>query len=154
MTDRVTDHRLRLFKTPYQRRRYAKERRARNAAGSRCVNENAAGTHGLATHGCRCGACDATYRGTAVTDSELLDAIVPGGWGWSKLGDFLEIFTPGIVVRQCSIGLVRFVTIDLSRRCYRAGMTRAGIPQHQTTYAGRGWRRRLVEDAVAWLRAA
>lgn len=143
MTDRVTDHRLRLFKTPYQRRRYARERRARNSVGSRCVNENDAGTHGLATDGCRCHACHETYRGTAVTDDELLMDVIPIGWGWVRTGDFLEITAPG----------VGFVTVDLARRCYRAGLMKVGDPQHQGTYTARGWRRRLVEDAIAWLMA-
>lgn len=31
-----------------------------------CINENAAGTHGRATHGCRCKACYAVHKGVPV----------------------------------------------------------------------------------------
>lgn len=37
-------------------------RRDRNRAAGRCVNENAAGTHGPATHGVRCERCDVVWR--------------------------------------------------------------------------------------------
>lgn len=44
----------------------SKARRDRNRAAGFCINENAAGTHGKATHGVRCRRCCATHRGVAV----------------------------------------------------------------------------------------
>jgi hypothetical protein len=43
----------------------AKKRRDRNFDAGRCINENKAGTHGLATHGCRCQRCDETHARSA-----------------------------------------------------------------------------------------
>lgn len=47
-------------------RRYTDKRRARNQAARRCINDTVAGTHGLATHGCRCKRCYATHKGVPV----------------------------------------------------------------------------------------
>lgn len=50
------------FKTYAQHRRASKRRRARARVDGRCVNENNRGTHGQATHGCRCLACHETHK--------------------------------------------------------------------------------------------
>lgn len=41
---------------------WALARRTRNAANGDCVNENLTGTHGPATHGCRCAPCDIKHK--------------------------------------------------------------------------------------------
>jgi hypothetical protein len=38
-------------------------RRERNRAAGACINENNRGTHGKATHGCRCERCYVVHRG-------------------------------------------------------------------------------------------
>lgn len=43
------------------------DRRARNEAAGRCINENQRGTHGLATHGKRCHRCHLVARHGAAT---------------------------------------------------------------------------------------
>ena len=43
-------------------RNNAKARRDRNRAAGNCVNENAQGTHGKATHGVRCERCWEIWR--------------------------------------------------------------------------------------------
>jgi hypothetical protein len=52
----------REYKTPRWRRQLAMKRRAMAKQAGACVNENERGTHGKATHGCRCAACDLTHR--------------------------------------------------------------------------------------------
>jgi len=56
---------VRGFQTTYGLRKAMKVRRARNADNGRCVNENSAGTHGPATHGCRCASCDVVHKRSA-----------------------------------------------------------------------------------------
>jgi len=62
--------RRRSYKTVYHVRSKAKRRRDRlsqrqpDGTRLRCINENAQGTHGPPTHGCRCCACDAIYQET------------------------------------------------------------------------------------------
>jgi hypothetical protein len=50
----------------YRSRKRAREqsakRREANKAAGRCINENKAGTHGTATHGSRCKACDLVHK--------------------------------------------------------------------------------------------
>ena len=45
------------MKTDPDTREWSRFRRARNREAGLCVNENKRGTHGPATHGCRCRAC-------------------------------------------------------------------------------------------------
>lgn len=58
------------YKTAYHVRSKAKRRRAKlspvleDGRRAACINENDAGTHGPATHGCRCKACDETHKRT------------------------------------------------------------------------------------------
>jgi len=67
METRTQPSTKRSYKTAYHVRSKAKRRRARLSpvmdGGTRaaCINENEAGTHGPATHGCRCDACHKTY---------------------------------------------------------------------------------------------
>lgn len=64
-------HARRLESDPTQtlvlngRRSRASKRRDSGSRAGRCVNENKSGTHGPATHGCRCEACHRTHRRTA-----------------------------------------------------------------------------------------
>lgn len=44
-----------------------------------------------------------------------------------------------------------YVTIDWERRGFRAGVSRIGTMASTKTYSGRGWRKKLHTDAVAWL---
>jgi hypothetical protein len=54
------------YQTDEIQRRLSAVRRDRNRVAGRCVNENSLGTHGVATHGCRCERCDRVYRGLPV----------------------------------------------------------------------------------------
>jgi hypothetical protein len=45
------------------------------------------------------------------------------------------------------------VTVDIDRRGFALGIV-AMVPRYSTRYAGRGWRDRLVDDAVKALQAA
>lgn len=55
----------RRYRTYPDHRRASKARRDAAREQERCVNENSRGTHGPATHGCRCHACDVTHRRSA-----------------------------------------------------------------------------------------
>lgn len=55
----------RHYKSAYQDRKRARLLREHNRERRHCVNENAQGTHGLATHGVRCAACHDVHRRTA-----------------------------------------------------------------------------------------
>lgn len=48
----------------------AANRRNRNKALGRCINENKQGTHGPATHGILCRACRAAHRGVPIEQVE------------------------------------------------------------------------------------
>lgn len=50
------------YKNTYAHREHQREVRRRNREAGRCINENAAGTHGPATHGCRCSECYRVHR--------------------------------------------------------------------------------------------
>jgi hypothetical protein len=58
------------YKTAYHVRSKAKRRRDRlsqlqpDGTRLRCINENAQGTHGAPTRGCRCDACHEIYKET------------------------------------------------------------------------------------------
>ena len=51
------------YKTLITQRDTSQQRRDRNRAAGLCINENKAGTHGRATHGCRCQHCYEVHRG-------------------------------------------------------------------------------------------
>jgi len=55
----------------------AQARRACNAAAGLCINENARGTHGKATHGCRCEHCYLVHAGHSKQDrvERLIDKL-------------------------------------------------------------------------------
>lgn len=43
------------------------------------------------------------------------------------------------------------VSIDWKQRCYRSGFSTTGSPMYAPDARGRGWRKRLIESATAWL---
>jgi len=43
------------------------------------------------------------------------------------------------------------VTIDWARRCVRSGFSTTGQAVTRRGYTGRGWRQRLVDDAIKFL---
>jgi hypothetical protein len=53
---------IRRYKTPYQKRKYARKRRLALAGKSLCINN---GSHGRATHGVLCDACRLVHRESA-----------------------------------------------------------------------------------------
>jgi hypothetical protein len=71
---------------------------------------------------------------------------IPHGW-------LVEWTTPSQGKRLLVESARGFVTIDLDRRGFRLGIVDRVEP-NPTKYAGRGWIDRLVDDAVAALRAA
>ena len=87
-----------------------------------------------------------------ITDKQLDDirARTPTGWT-AELYDSLDDACQHVVLAWPGNG---YVTIDFEKRGYRSGISISGpytcIPGRCT---GRGWRGRLVTDAVAWLQA-
>lgn len=76
---------------------------------------------------------------------ELFDAgLIPKGWTWEFVGEDLIVISAGARKGH--------VTIDLLRRSFRAGAVKVRPRLSMTTYAGRGWRDKVVEDAVTWLK--
>lgn len=74
---------------------------------------------------------------------EMITAAVPEGWRlapWS--GSCWEL----------SAGRVGAVTIDYTTRSFRPGLSIRPSLDRETRYGGRGWRARLLEDAIAHLR--
>jgi len=55
----------------------SRDRRSRNVLAGRCLNENAAGTHGAATHGGLCRRCRAVHRYGAAWVAEHGDGMLP-----------------------------------------------------------------------------
>lgn len=55
----------RKYKTSAWHRRRQRLRRQAASDLARCINENAAGGHGSATHGCRCETCHEVHRRSA-----------------------------------------------------------------------------------------
>lgn len=76
---------------------------------------------------------------------------IPEGWQFKqlkpeKLGCYL-LTTPS------TRPPVLMATVDFRRRVFRGGLTVTGRAAVEITafYTGRGWRQRLVDDAMAWL---
>lgn len=67
----VTRRPRRQYRTHWTRRIKAIGRRERlspkleDGGRGACINENNRGTHGAATHGCRCATCHETYKRSA-----------------------------------------------------------------------------------------
>lgn len=81
-----------------------------------------------------------------MSGSKAFDELsVPEGWKLDHESDVQSIVsTPSPEVYYASI--------DWGERCFRSGMTTFGSRINHQEYAGPGWRQRLVNDAVAWLR--
>lgn len=73
---------------------------------------------------------------------------LPAGWASEDWGGQLVLKAPALVGHVPYAG---YVTVDFSRRCFRSGSVTIGPAASQATYTGRGWRQRLIDDAVAWL---
>jgi hypothetical protein len=80
--------------------------------------------------------------------SSPLDALeVPDGWTLEVLefqphGRYLRVRSPNGYM----------ATIDLEQRVFRPGMSTFSSYVSKDKYAGRGWKRTIVEDAAAWLK--
>lgn len=75
----------------------------------------------------------------------IANPTLPDGWTSEDLGgSFLLIDTPRNRYR-CS------VTVDFTARGWRAGWSKTGRLDSRDTYIGRGWRDRLIADAVEYL---
>lgn len=77
-----------------------------------------------------------------MTNIEVARARLTDGWK-------AEIWTDRIVISNAHGG----ITIDFERRLYRFGWVISG-PGHGAGKHGRGWRERLIDEAIAALRAA
>lgn len=80
--------------------------------------------------------------------SDLADLVrlrLPDGWRCETIAG-----RRGIVVVTCRFGSV---TINMERREFCFGFNVLGRPRNPLSYDGRGWRDRLIDDAVASLRA-
>ncbi len=68
---------------------------------------------------------------------------LPEGWTSEVRGDRIIIERPSIA----------FVTVDIERRGFAGGIRHRAPSLATTEYTGRGWRDRLIADAVKWLGA-
>jgi len=68
---------------------------------------------------------------------------IPSGW----------TYEPMVGMRNFAVikGPDGFVSLDFERRLFRGGWTTIGRPASTEKYTGRGWKSRLVTDAVKWL---
>lgn len=70
--------------------------------------------------------------------------LLPSGWRSEYLGEgYHLIFSPKNYM----------ITVDFDRRGYRVGLARTGFMTSTQAYNGRGWKRALVDAAVAHLRS-
>ena len=85
--------------------------------------------------------------------ADLHGAKLPDGWRFSISGGrphLLEIQRRDPLTRWPG----RYATIDFQRRIFGGG---SGPPQThagKAGYAGRGWKKKIIEDACAWLHDA
>lgn len=81
---------------------------------------------------------------------DVLDGVrLPEGWTARRMGrseGYAEIVAP-MGHASC------FVTVDFANRGFRGGGSTTGRMASTLVYTGRGWRQRLIQDAIAWLRA-
>lgn len=76
----------------------------------------------------------------------IVNPILPGGWTTEDLGNSQLLISAPQGRITCS------VTIDLRARGWRGGITRTGLLESRDRrYSGRGWRQRLIDDAVKYL---
>ena len=61
------------YLTEPEHRTESRARRERNLAAGRCINDNARGTHGLATDGVRCRRCHLVYKLGAAKARETFE---------------------------------------------------------------------------------
>ena len=81
--------------------------------------------------------------------NEFPKNLLPEGWAaepWSYTCDRYTVIT-----RTAPLGSV---TIDWQTRTWRGGMGYSGTPSSTKKYVGAGWRKRIAQDAIAWLEAA
>ncbi len=69
---------------------------------------------------------------------------LPDGWTYEDIG------SERILIENPQRGMV---TVDFDRRLFRSGYSTRGPGQTTTKYTGRGWRERLLADAIVWLQA-
>lgn len=76
---------------------------------------------------------------------QLFDpGLIPNGWTWEFVGDDFVTISAG--------HKKGWVTVDMLRRSFRAGMSTVGPKLSTGAYTGRGWRDQIIEDAVKWLK--
>lgn len=69
---------------------------------------------------------------------------MPVGWTYEPM-----IGRRGFAVISCAgIG---GVTLDFERRVFRGGWSFTGRTENEIKYTGRGWKSRMIYDAVKWL---
>lgn len=80
---------------------------------------------------------------------DVLDGVrMPEGWTARRMGrneGYAEITAP---IEHTSY----YVTVDFAARAFRGGLSTHGPSASTLVYTGRGWRQRLIQDAVVWLR--
>lgn len=77
----------------------------------------------------------------------IANPTLPDGWTSEDLG------SPFLLIRTREDQHGCFVTVDFADRGWRGGLTKTGplVPRDHRRYIGRGWRDRLIADAVAHL---
>ncbi|MBA9913721.1 hypothetical protein ACUXPM_003749 [Ralstonia sp. 151470066-2] len=82
----------------------------------------------------------------AMMSKNIIDqASLPEGWVAEQHPSFPEV----AVLTRPNGG---FVSVDLQKRIFSLGYCRPHFPMSgAATYGGRGWKSRIVADAVAWL---
>lgn len=76
----------------------------------------------------------------------MSDINLPEGWKSEQMP-----YSRNILVIDSPRG-EGFVSVDFDTRGFRGGMSMSGPLMRHGVYSGRGWRQRLVDDAVEWLR--
>lgn len=73
---------------------------------------------------------------------------LPAGWTSEPFSTTDDRF---LVIRAPYDGTAMYVTVDFKLRRFMSGMTMTGRSINKLTPWGRGWRDKLVSDAVKWL---
>ncbi|MBA9846780.1 hypothetical protein [Ralstonia pickettii] len=84
-------------------------------------------------------------RFATMIKSKIDRASLPDGWVAEQHPSFPDV----AVLTRPNGG---FVSIDLQKRIFSLGYCRPHFPMNgAAAYEGRGWKSRIVADAVAWL---
>ncbi len=80
---------------------------------------------------------------------DLRGATLPPGWKAEAFGAHPHLLE---IKRARDVdGFYGYVAIDFTRRIFSGGSGQPRKHAGTSTYAGRGWKKQIIEDACAWL---